>query len=66
MGKRFENIPHGGVKGGKCTITNVPPVVETSDRIAKEIIGEETSLERGATAHALSVLKSGRRFRITP
>ena len=65
-GEAIENTPNGDLKGGDRIVPDFPPVVETSDRIAKEFIGEETSLKRTVTAHAFSVLESGLRFSIAP
>ena len=46
-------------------IVDFPPVVETSDRTLQEIVGEETTLERDADAHASSILEPSRCFLIT-
>ena len=60
-----ENVTGGGFEGVERVGVKFPPVVQTSDRIAKEIVGEETSLEWGSDAHPLPILWSLRKHRFS-
>ena len=60
-----ENVTGGGLEGVERVGVKFPPVVQTSDRIAKEIVGEETSLEWGSDSHPLPILWSLRKHRFS-